>query len=296
MKKILLLVFLLILLTGCELIMPQNSSSRNVYLISVALNYGTATGIGSLTSTLNDQMGVEKELEYISDSCGYPFTSVLLTQNGYAYSVKVNGDSIKNEKFSRNTSIKDDILLYLRAFASKTDQNDLFIFHYSGHGMEETGELVLNTINDKGGIRRENLVMITPDEIYQSVKGNDGIKFLVIDSCYSGVFNDSLTPDNASYPFKDFLALPEKNENIFVLTGASSEEKSWENYGYGNMTRCFLQSLGFNTETGNVGIAYGKRYFSEVVSYVQKNVKNYMNGSKQHPEGASVKDFLIYSR
>ena len=70
MKKILLLVFLLILLTGCELIMPQNSSSRNVYLISVALNYGTATGIGSLTSTLNDQMGVEKELEYISDSCG----------------------------------------------------------------------------------------------------------------------------------------------------------------------------------------------------------------------------------
>ncbi|MDD7537002.1 MAG: hypothetical protein SPK48_04950, partial [Bullifex sp.] len=90
--------------------------------------------------------------------------------------------------------------------------------------------------------------------------------------------------------------LDSPNENIFVLTGASSDEKSWESGVYGNMTLCLLLSLGYDTVNKVPALATDKRYYSEIVSYVQKSMKNYPNGRIQHPEGAAIKDFLIYSR
>ena len=39
MKKILMLIISLIILTGCELITPEHPSPRKIYLVSVALDY-----------------------------------------------------------------------------------------------------------------------------------------------------------------------------------------------------------------------------------------------------------------
>lgn len=289
MKKILMLILSILMLTGCELITPEDTSPRNIYLVSVALNY-ESTGINTLKCTLNDQKAICDEFQYIADECGYPLTSVVITQNGRNYSVRLNSD-VKPETFSSATTIKEDVLSWLHELAAGLDRNDLLVFHYSGHGLDVTGELVLNKKDYSKDNTRNNLVMVTSEDLYQAVKDTDGIKFFVLDSCYSGVYADALTPVNPSSPFRDFFTLDSPNENIFVLTGASSEEQSWESGVYGNMTLCLLLSLGYDTVNRLPALATDKRYYSEIVSYVQKS-----NGRIQHPEGAAIKDFLIYSR
>ncbi len=289
MKKILMLILSILMLTGCELITPEDTSPRNIYLVSVALNY-ESTGINTLKCTLNDQKAICDEFQYIADECGYPLTSVVITQNGRNYSVRLNGDAIKTETFSEATMIKEDVLSWLHELAAGLDRNDLLVFHYSGHGLDGNGELVLNLSDNK-------YIVINSQDLYQAVKDTDGIKFFVLDSCYSGVYADTLTPENPSSPFRDFFTLDSPNENIFVLTGASSDEKSNEPldiYGYGFMTECFLESLGFSTDERMVGLSGSTKYYSEVVSFVQKNIG--ILSREQHPEGAAIKDFLIYSR
>lgn len=295
MKKILMLILSILMLTGCELITPEHPSPRSIYLVSVALNY-ESTGINTLKCTLNDQKAICDEFQYIADECGYPLTSVVITQNGRNYTVRLNGDAIKTETFSEATMIKEDVLSRLHKLAAGLDRNDLLVFHYSGHGLDGTGELVLNKKDYSKDNTRNNLVMVTSEDLNQAVKDTDGIKFFVLDSCYSGVYADALTPVNPSSPFRDFFTLDSPNENIFVLTGASSEEQSWESGVYGNMTLCLLLSLGYDTVNKVPALATDKRYYSEIVSYVQKSMKNYPNGRIQHPEGAAIKDFLIYSR
>ena len=295
MKKILMLILSILMLTGCELITPEHPSPRSIYLVSVALNY-ESTGINTLKCTLNDQKAICDEFQYIADECGYPLTSVVITQNGRNYTVRLNGDAIKTETFSEATMIKEDVLSWLHELAAGLDRNDLLVFHYSGHGLDGTGELVLNKKDYSKDNTRNNLVMVTSEDLNQAVKDTDGIKFFVLDSCYSGVYADALTPVNPSSPFRDFFTLYSPNENIFVLTGASSEEQSWESGVYGNMTLCLLLSLGYDTVNKVPALATDKRYYSEIVSYVQKSMKNYPNGRIQHPEGAAIKDFLIYSR
>ena len=296
MKKILMLILSILMLTGCELITPEDTSPRNIYLVSVALDYKSMTRINPLNCTLNDQKAICDEFQYIADECGYPLTSVVITQNGRNYSVRLNDDAKKPDTFSEATMIKEDVLSWLHELAAGLDRNDLLVFHYSGHGLDGTGELVLNKKDYSKDNTRNNLVMVTSEDLYEAVKDTDGIKFFVLDSCYSGVYADALTPVNPSSPFRDFFTLDSPNENIFVLTGASSDEKSWESGVYGNMTLCLLISLGYDTVNKVPALATDKRYYSEIVSYVQKSMKNYPNGRIQHPEGAAIKDFLIYSR
>ena len=78
MKKLLLIILAtLIILTSCELTTKQNNSQRNVYLISLALNYETSNH--SLNYTLNDQEGIFNEIKYLSHDTSSPFNYYLLT-------------------------------------------------------------------------------------------------------------------------------------------------------------------------------------------------------------------------
>ena len=103
MKKILMLIISLISLTGCELITPEHPSPRNIYLVSVALDYKSMTRINPLNCTLNDQAAICDEFQYIADECDYPLTSVVITQNGRNYSVRLNDDAKKTATFSEAT-------------------------------------------------------------------------------------------------------------------------------------------------------------------------------------------------
>ena len=97
MKKILMLILSILMLTGCELITPEDTSPRNIYLVSVALNYKSMPEIRNLECTLNDQEAICDEFQYIADECGYPLTSVVITQNGRNYTVRLNVDAIKQK-------------------------------------------------------------------------------------------------------------------------------------------------------------------------------------------------------
>ncbi|MDD7535902.1 MAG: caspase family protein, partial [Bullifex sp.] len=198
MKKILMLIISLIILTGCELITPEHPSPRNIYLVSVALNYEVVLPNNILDCTLNDQEAICDEFKYISDECDYPLTTLVITQRGINYSVYLNGDAVKTEEFSSATTIKEDVLSWLHELAAGLDRNDLLVFHYSGHGLDGNGELVLNLSDNK-------YIVINSQDLYQAVKDTDGIKFFVLDSCYSGVYADALTPVNPSSPFRDFF-------------------------------------------------------------------------------------------
>ena len=97
MKKILTLILSILMLTGCELITPEDTSPRNIYLVSVALDYKSMPKIRNLDCTLNDQAAICDEFQYIADECGYPLTSVVITQNGRNYTVRLNVDAIKQK-------------------------------------------------------------------------------------------------------------------------------------------------------------------------------------------------------
>ena len=63
MKKILMLILSILMLTGCELITPEDTSPRNIYLVSVALDYIPMKRINPLSCTLNDQAAICDEFQ-----------------------------------------------------------------------------------------------------------------------------------------------------------------------------------------------------------------------------------------
>ena len=59
MKKLIILILpILILLSSCELMLPNNKTDRNVYLVSLALEYYSSN---KLYGTLNDQKGIHEQ-------------------------------------------------------------------------------------------------------------------------------------------------------------------------------------------------------------------------------------------
>ncbi len=315
MKKLLLLILpLLILLSSCELMIPNNKSDRNVYLVSLALEYYSNN---KLLGTLNDQKGINDEVEYLCHNNSYPLNYTLITQE--ANTIKVKNNDVENDYDyiigTHTTIIKDTLLNTLKSYASKMDDNDLLLFHYSGHGYND-GNLVYDIISKNVGL---NLYFITIDEIYNAIKDSKGIKLLLIDSCYSGNFYDQLTSEKDNNSFNNIFENPSVNNNIFILSGARSDEKSYEwpnkdDYSdgitypiLGDMTRLFLRRLGYDDVNMKPGSTGKKVYFSEIVTYIQKNIaslpcyvppellkKTIYSGMNQHPQNVEIKDFILF--
>ena len=289
MKKFLIvLLTILLLLTSCEIITKQNKSQRNVYLISLALNYST-TSYG-LNCTINDQSAIFDEIKYLSNSTSSPFSYYLLTEDGNNLRINENG-KIENETidFTKPSNrIKDLLLSKLSNFSSIIDENDLLIFHYSGHG-DNDGSLVyhLRTSPFKKYI-------ISTEEISNSIKGNKGIKLLVLDSCYSGAFYDEISSEYNKNSINYLFEAPQSRRNIFALTAASSTEEAWEEDGFGRLSKCFLEALGYNTSTKTLGKKNKTLWYSEIVTQIQKNINVKHKSTLQHAQGNEIKDFILF--
>lgn len=316
MKKLIFFILpLFILLSSCELIIPNNKTERNVYLVSLALEYYSTN---KLNGTINDQKGIYDEIQFLCNKDRYPLNYTLITQEGNK--IKVKDNNVENEYNyffgSHTTIIKDNLLNTLKSYASKMDDNDLLLFHYSGHGYDD-GNLVYDIIY-KSSIKLD-LYFITIDEIYNAIKDSKGIKFLLIDSCFSGNIYDQLTSEKDNNSFNNIFENPSVNNNIFILSGARSDEKSYEwpnkddyeegiNYPiFGNMTRLFLRRLGYDDINMKPGSTGKKVYFSEIVTYIQKNIaslpcyvppellrKTIYYGMYQHPQNVEIKDFILF--
>lgn len=317
MKKLIILILpILILLSSCELMLPNNKTDRNVYLVSLALEYYSSN---KLYGTLNDQKGIHEEVEFLCNNNSYPLNYTLITQE--ANKIKVNNNNVEKKEYdyiigTHSTIIKDTLLNTLKTYASKMDDNDLLLFHYSGHGYDD-GNLVYDIIYKS--YMKLDLYFITIDEIYNAIKDSKGIKFLIIDSCFSGNLYDQLTSEKDNNSFNNIFENPSVNNNIFILSGARSDEKSYEwpnkdDYSdgitypiLGDMTRLFLRRLGYDDIKMKPGSTGKKVYFSEVVTYIQKNIaslpcyvppellnKTIYSGMNQHPQNVEIKDFILF--
>ena len=287
MKKILIIILVtLLLLTSCELLTKQNKSQRNVYFISLALNYSNTSY--KLNYTLNDQEGIFSEIKYLSHSSSSPFNSYLITQDGNQLIINDNGD-ITNEvyDFSSSYKIKELLLSKLSSYSAIMDENDLLIFHYSGHGKSD-GSLVYHIVSPA------KTYSITTQDIIDSIKGYKGIKLLLLDSCYSGVFYDEITDDYNKNGINHLLKAPQARRNIFALTASSSTEEAWEENNFGRLTKYFLEELGYNTTSNTPGRKSNTLWYSELITQIQKNINIKYTSTKQHPQGNEIKDFILF--
>lgn len=289
MKKFLIvLLTILLLLTSCEIITKQNKSQRNVYLISLALNYNT-TNYG-LNCTINDQNAIFDEIKYLSHSTSSPFSYYLLTEDGNNLKINDNG-IINNETIDFNSSsyrIKDLLLSKLSNYSSMMDENDLLIFHYSGHG-DEDGSLVYHLKTSP--LKKYK---ISTEEIANSIQGYKGSKLLVLDSCFSGAFYDELSSEYDKNSINHLFEAPQTRRNIYALTAASSSEEAWEDNVFGKLSKHFLEALGYNTNTKTPGKKSKTLWYSDLITQIQKNININYSTKKQSPQGNEIKDFILF--
>ena len=294
MKKFLIvLLTILLLLTSCELITKQNKSQRNVYFISLALDYNYSYN-NTLLGTINDQKSLFEEIKYLAYCDNSPFSYYLIKQEGEMVEINSNG-SITNEILDSKKHIyliKDLIISKLSAYSSVMDENDLLIFQYSGHGLDSTGDLVCY-------YDYSSMSLITSNEIIESIKGNNGIKLLIIDSCYSGKFYDETSVEYNKNSFKSLFESIQSRRNIFAITAASSDELAYpydtSSDTFGKLTKCFLEVLGYDTKSKTVGKKNKTIWYSDLVTQIQKTINNNNSTTpKQHPQGNEIKDFILF--
>lgn len=298
MKK---LLFTLLLITSLFLFSCEGpkTSKRNVYFVSVSLDYiGILSEKNVLSATNHDQYGLVRELLALDSSID---AKLFLNYNNNRYTLSTSGGP---NQVTENTKTALDVLPYriynwssidilntLDEIASVANEEDLFIFQYSGHGNTKTGELVLDAEVNGNDI---NIIdMITPNELIAKCEAMDCISLLILDSCYSGNFvkynttgsgniYEEITSGSSGEKLKEvsiFEAISEsfkiltneeekKTPNIYVFAAASKNQTSWDSDSsvwptdtddkdkFGGFTFYLLKAMGYdpyNDEPHNTG-------------------------------------------
>jgi len=159
------------------------------------------------------------------------------------------------------TKSRQDILAGLEAARLEAPNGawDLFLFYFSGHGLDLTGDLVFSNYGD--GIWND---ILAPEELLQAIaKIPARVRLVILDSCYSGNFlkeSPAISPYPADYskgnelfsfPFSfKLLSYTASNYakgsagDIVVMSAAGSDELSWEDsiLKHGIFTAALLES------------------------------------------------------
>lgn len=248
-KLILLLLSLILILSSCELFMDEPEMG-DVYAIMVGLDYKNNSQ-DDLKGTLNDVdelhivFGKMAEISN-SDYFGYTFK-----QEGIAYTSVVN-HSIGTTMVNAYPSI-ENIEQAIKALVNQTDDNDLIIFTYSGHGKDD-GTIAL------GATSYSDTALSPVQEILDYFVDFDikGRKLIILDTCFSGlslpdnpgssntVLGSSIDDWYAKYWDKTSYDLPD----LFVLTASgpteSYEDNFMDDHWHGLFTKGLLKALGWS--------------------------------------------------
>lgn len=232
MKKVMTLVLLiLVLLTGCELFYPE--SQGDIYLLSVALSYKGTDLRPYLEGTLPDQKSMREQLELLTGKSGKLFREIAITQdNGITTEISNLAITLEGE------NVKSLISEAIEKISKVINENDIFIFYYSGHGIDE-GLLAFTTKSS-----------MTPDELLTDVNTLDARKLLILDCCYSGNYvNEGSSAASFTEAYK-LISGSNSNydKNLWVMAAALPYQLSWEVGGHGCFTEAFLSVTGYNLE------------------------------------------------
>jgi hypothetical protein len=164
---------------------------------------------------------------------------------------------------------KDRILDALNQFAEKADENDVFLFYFSGHGLPEA----LLPIDYEGEYSDGKLLHKDLVRIFKSSRAKS--KVVIADACYSG---NMLAYKGESYEssMENYYNEIQANEGGLVMFMSSkAEETSIENNGLrqGIFSHFLMRGLYGAANTDNDNLIR----LDELFEYVQKNVAYYTN-------------------
>ncbi len=146
---------------------PDPSDSSKKALLLGLTNYG---GSGDLSYTDDDANDLKTVLTNLSN----PFT--VQTQTGYV--------------------TKTQILNWIAAYASGSQNSDVFVFSYSGHGMYSSGQSYMY-LSDGGSL--------SASELKNALNAINGTKIVLIDACESGAFTSMVQGRTMSVEERRFM-------------------------------------------------------------------------------------------
>lgn len=126
---------------------------------------------------------------------------------------------------SHELPTRDNTLVVLKAIAEVTEQDDLLLFYYSGHGDEDEGESYLVMRNGRHLVLSDTAVSISRiKEILSRAKAR--AKVIILDACHSGADIGKKGPKKMSAEF--IQRVFEQAEGMAILASCKQGQVSYE--------------------------------------------------------------------
>ena len=289
MRRIIPLLFSIVLiLSSCELFYDEPVAG-DVYAILVGLDYQNNTSQDNLQGTLNDADELHIVLDSLAEQTDSDYFGYRFRQEGLSYTSEVNyliGTTTVNA-YPSITNIEKAI----EALAYVTDENDLILFAYSGHGGEDGSIALAKTSSSDGEY------FYDVQNLLDHFKKVNGRKLIILDTCYSGlslpvnpgstntVLGSSIDDWYAKYWENSSYELPD----IYVLT-ASADTESYEvdldssstiDHYHGVFTAGLLEALGWgypHPDVEDLPMPPAARGSTLTVDALYAYSKNYIEG------------------
>jgi len=225
-------IFLIVVLTSCELLMKK-PAKPNVKVLLVALDYRHNSEI-VLNGTIRDAKEFKQALAELNPNI--PDSSF----------VEMYQEGPSPDTSSSTYPTVNNVLTEIDKQLNDLEENDLFIFYYAGHGVDYVGDLAL-AVPGGGGLYHPLSAKVLLEKFSNIEKGH---AVLILDSCYSGQYVPS-------YDFLDEYY----NPNLLVIAASSPDKKSYEgnfpvdgelSHRHGFFTYYLLESLGWDHDGGNL--------------------------------------------
>ncbi|MFA7591107.1 MAG: caspase family protein [Sphaerochaetaceae bacterium] len=225
-----LITLFIITFTSCELFIDPPIAPE-YHLLVISLDYKNTSTINHLEGTIRDAKEFAKAIDELTDQYRATlYTHMLLQESSNADPLASDYPTIEN------------IRTKLSEIKSLMKETDILIVYYAGHGVDGSGDLVVNPTAFPN-----NSAIYPIDSFVADIKEIKGSKVLIMDSCYSG---NSVT----EYPDieDNIVQLRESYDpSLFVISASTKNQKSYEldsytNHVHGKFTYSLLEALGWN--------------------------------------------------
>ncbi|MBJ2355558.1 caspase family protein [Sphaerochaeta sp. S2] len=298
MRRVLLLLsILLLLMASCELYYEEPVQRGTVRIVSIGITYENEPEevaypedeekdqLGDLPGTVFDARELSKALSQQAQRAGWDSADIevtLLLQEGTDHTQ----DTFDDPEYAS----RDRLEKTLNEIKDSATVDDLTIITYSGHGIEETGELLMAHTQTTGtvDISEDSPIVVTPTWLHDLIRPIEGKKLLIVDSCYSGVFVPE-SPSSLSWLYDKgiddwygkYFSDEEYEIPSFMVLTASADSDSYEikfdDHNHGVFTSALLAALGWNHTTEEIANGVPPAAQNEMLTidsiykYIKKN-------------------------
>lgn len=288
-------------MASCELYYEEPVQRGTVRIVSIGITYENEPEevaypedeekdqLGDLPGTVYDARELSDALKQQAMRAGWDSADIevtLLIQEGEDYSKATVNDT----GYASRANLKST----LEIIQGTATVDDLTIVTYSGHGIEETGELLMAHTLTEGAIDLSlppsdpESIIVTPEWLYNLIRPIKGKKLLILDSCYSGLFiPESASSLNWVYDkgiddwYGKYFSDEEYKIPSFMVLTASADSDSYEikfdDHNHGVFTSALLAALGWNHTTEEIANGVPPAAQNEMLTidslykYIKKN-------------------------